>query len=263
MTSITGSYLVALINTHVSSHDARRLLNEAHDITYYYREPLGFVGEVTILWDNSKVDVSGFTGHNMDMSYIIKVHTLVNHLTLDLELCPFSTRHTSSATMSAEPANLGSTSDSSELDFTCDFCAMETYTFNCELDAVIFEDIVTSAPSEKDTDLVIFYDCGKPTNIIPAQDDKYRRNTRKCKHFQWVDGRLTRADKISIRNLRAENRSLRADLLIATTALCRDMDPKMGVKLPLPDGMRGQLMSTCVRATALIVYVMIFTSVLI
>ena len=34
------------------------------------------------------------------------------------------TRHISSATVSAEPVNLGSTSGNSELDFTCDCCAM-------------------------------------------------------------------------------------------------------------------------------------------
>ncbi|KAJ8427787.1 hypothetical protein Cgig2_032846 [Carnegiea gigantea] len=50
-----------------------------------------------------------------------------------------STRHISSATVSAEPINLDSTSDSSELDFTCECCAMEMYTCNCGLDADIFE----------------------------------------------------------------------------------------------------------------------------
>ncbi|KAJ8432867.1 LOW QUALITY PROTEIN: hypothetical protein Cgig2_033872 [Carnegiea gigantea] len=77
-------------NTRVGSRNARRLLDEAHHLNYYYRQPLGFVGGVTILWDNSKVEVCGFTSHDMDMSCIVKVRTLVNHLTLGLEVCPFN-----------------------------------------------------------------------------------------------------------------------------------------------------------------------------
>ncbi|KAJ8427977.1 hypothetical protein Cgig2_017464 [Carnegiea gigantea] len=46
---------------------------------------LVLLGEVAILWDNSKVEVCGFTGHDMDMSCIVKVRTPVNHLTLGLE----------------------------------------------------------------------------------------------------------------------------------------------------------------------------------
>ena len=85
-----GSYVVVLTDTRVGSRNAQRLLDKAHDLNYYYREPLGFVGGVAILWDNSKVEVSGFTGHDMDMSCIVKVRTPVNHLTLSLKLCPFS-----------------------------------------------------------------------------------------------------------------------------------------------------------------------------
>ena len=36
------------------------------------------------------MEVCGFTGHDRDMSCIVKVRTLVNHLTLGLEVCPFS-----------------------------------------------------------------------------------------------------------------------------------------------------------------------------
>ncbi|KAJ8427791.1 hypothetical protein Cgig2_032850 [Carnegiea gigantea] len=140
------------------------------------------VSAVTCHDDNSKVEVSGFTRHDMNISCIVKL------------------------------------------------------------------DIVMSAPSEKDTDVVIFCDYGKLADIIPAQSDRYRRRTawhkKKCKHFQWVDGRLTRTNKIFVRNLQAENRSLCADLLTATTILRQYMDAEMGVKLLLQDSMRGQLMST-------------------
>ncbi|KAJ8446519.1 hypothetical protein Cgig2_027481 [Carnegiea gigantea] len=57
--------------------------------------------------------------------------------------------------------------------------------------------------------------------------------TRMCKQFQWVDDCLTRADKISVRNLQVQNRSLRADLLTATATLRRYMDAEMSVKLLL------------------------------
>jgi len=86
---------------------------------------------------------------------------------------------------------------------------------------------------------------------------------RKCKHFKWVDDRLSRYDKISITNLQAENRSLCADLLTVTATLHRYMDTEMGVTLLLNDGIRGQLMSLCVCVIAVKVYVMIFTGVLI
>ncbi|KAJ8431691.1 hypothetical protein Cgig2_006547 [Carnegiea gigantea] len=86
MTSITGAYVVVLTDTRVGSRNVRRLLDEAHHLNYYYREPLGFAGGVVILWDNSKVEVCGFTGHNMDMSYIVKVRTPMNHLTLGLSV---------------------------------------------------------------------------------------------------------------------------------------------------------------------------------
>ncbi|KAJ8426903.1 hypothetical protein Cgig2_024394 [Carnegiea gigantea] len=125
MTSITRVYRVVLTDTRVGSRNAQRLLNEAHHLNYYYREPVGFIGGIAILWNNSKVEVCGYTGHFMDMSCIVKVRTPVNHLTLSFEICPF--------------INLGFTSDSSESDFTCDCCAMETYTCNCGLDADIFE----------------------------------------------------------------------------------------------------------------------------
>ncbi|KAJ8426135.1 hypothetical protein Cgig2_022432 [Carnegiea gigantea] len=156
----------------------------------------------------------------------------------------------------------------------------------------------------------------RPADIIPTQGDKYRRHTnchkRKCKHFQWVDDCLTTAEKISVRTLEAQNRSLQDDVLIAiatirrymdaemgmklllqdairgqlmsmcisirtleaqnrslwadvtaTATMYRHMDAKMGVKLLLQDAIRGQLMSICVCVTAFIVYVMIFTGVLI
>jgi len=90
MTSIMGSYVVVLTDTCVGSRNTRRLLDKVHNLNYYYREPLGFVGGVAILWDNSKVKVYGFTGHDMDKSCIVKVRIPVNHLTLGLELCPFT-----------------------------------------------------------------------------------------------------------------------------------------------------------------------------
>ncbi|KAJ8428009.1 hypothetical protein Cgig2_032346 [Carnegiea gigantea] len=112
-------------------------------------------------------------------------------------------------------------------------------------------------------ELVIYCDCDWPADIISIQGDKYQRHLRKCKHFQWVDDRLTRADKISVRNLQAENRSLRADLLTATATLRRYMDAEIGVELLINDGIRGQLMSLCVCVTAVVAYVMIFRAVLI
>jgi len=82
--------VVVLTETRVGSRNARRLLDEVHHLNYYYREPLGFVRGIAILWDNSKVEVCGFTSHDMDMSCIVNVRTPVNHLTLGLEVCPFS-----------------------------------------------------------------------------------------------------------------------------------------------------------------------------
>ncbi|KAJ8429582.1 hypothetical protein Cgig2_023788 [Carnegiea gigantea] len=85
ITSTTGAYMV-VTDTSVGSHNAGRLLDKAHHLNYYY----SFVEGVAILWDNSKVEVCGFTGYDTDMSCIVKVRTTVSHLTLDLEVCPFS-----------------------------------------------------------------------------------------------------------------------------------------------------------------------------
>ncbi|KAJ8422654.1 hypothetical protein Cgig2_032402 [Carnegiea gigantea] len=53
-----------------------KLLNEVHELQYYFREALSFVGGVAILWNNSKIEVSGFAGHDMDMSCIFKLTTV-------------------------------------------------------------------------------------------------------------------------------------------------------------------------------------------
>ncbi|KAJ8424004.1 hypothetical protein Cgig2_032388 [Carnegiea gigantea] len=72
MMSITGAYVVVLTDTRVGSRNARRLLDEAHNLKYNY---------------SSKVEVSGFIGHDTDMSCIVRVRTPVKHLTRGLELC--------------------------------------------------------------------------------------------------------------------------------------------------------------------------------
>ncbi|KAJ8437857.1 hypothetical protein Cgig2_002991 [Carnegiea gigantea] len=86
------------------------------------------------------------------------VRSPVKHLTLGLELCPFThpwrvvdvhyddvddgvhCRLYVLVTPRVRQVNLGSPSDSSESEFTCDCCAMEMYTCKCGLDADIFED---------------------------------------------------------------------------------------------------------------------------
>ena len=60
-----------------------------------------------------------------------------------------------------------------------------------------------------------------------------------------MDDCLTRAKKISITTLEAENRSLRADVLTTTATLHRYMEDEMGVKL-LHNAIRGQVISMCV-----------------
>ena len=54
MTSITGAYVVVLTETRVGSRNARRLLDEAHHLNYYCRQPLGFVGGLPSFGTTSK-----------------------------------------------------------------------------------------------------------------------------------------------------------------------------------------------------------------
>jgi len=79
MTSMMRSIVVVLKDTSASNRNAWSLLNKAHNVRYYYKELLGFVGKVAILWDNTRGVVSGFTNHNMDISFIIEVHILLHH----------------------------------------------------------------------------------------------------------------------------------------------------------------------------------------
>ncbi|KAJ8433775.1 hypothetical protein Cgig2_025938 [Carnegiea gigantea] len=59
-----------------------------------------------------------------------------------------------------------------------------------------------STPYEKDRELMILCDCGQPV--------------RQCRHFQWVNHRMTKIEKISVMTLQAQNRALWADVLTAT-----------------------------------------------
>uniref|UniRef100_A0A7C9AP28 Uncharacterized protein n=1 Tax=Opuntia streptacantha TaxID=393608 RepID=A0A7C9AP28_OPUST len=60
-------------------------------------------------------------------------------------------------------------------------------------------------------------DCGEAVDIVPAIGDRFRRYTvchqRKCGHFMWMDQPLSRAEKVTVKKLEAENRRLRSSLL--------------------------------------------------
>jgi len=82
---------------------------------------------------------------------------------------------------------------------------------------------------------------------------------RMCKHFQWVDARLTRAEKISVMSLEVENRSLRADVLTTVATLRWYMDAEKGVNILLHEAVKSQVLPICVCVIAFIAYVMLFT----
>ncbi|KAJ8428613.1 hypothetical protein Cgig2_026158 [Carnegiea gigantea] len=82
-------------------------------------------------------------------------------------------------------------------------------------------------------------------------------------HFQWVDHRMTKAEKISVTTLQAQNRALRADILTATTTLRRYMKAYVGVNVVVQDAIKCQLVTMSVCVTAYLTYLMISTAALI
>ena len=70
---MTSYQVVVLTDTRAAGRNAPRLLNKATDIEYFYVEPLGFVGGLSIIWDTSKVVVTGLTGENDFVSFYVKV----------------------------------------------------------------------------------------------------------------------------------------------------------------------------------------------
>ncbi|KAJ8433150.1 hypothetical protein Cgig2_007114 [Carnegiea gigantea] len=71
--SMTSSLVVVLTDTHAAGRNARRLLNKANDTEYFYSEPLGFVGGVSVIWDSSKVAMARLTGENDFVSFCLKI----------------------------------------------------------------------------------------------------------------------------------------------------------------------------------------------
>ena len=73
---------------------------------------------------------------------------------------------------------------------------------------------------------------------------------------------MTKAEKISITTLQAQNRALRADLLTATATLCRYMEAHVGVNVVVQDAIKCQLVVISVCITAYLAYLMISTAAL-
>ncbi|KAJ8421661.1 hypothetical protein Cgig2_014342 [Carnegiea gigantea] len=70
--SMTGAIVTILTDIRLRGRNTRCLLNEAHGLDCAYSEPLGLIDGVVVLWDNSKVEVSTLTGHDMHLSFIVK-----------------------------------------------------------------------------------------------------------------------------------------------------------------------------------------------
>jgi len=70
---VTNSQVIVLTDTQVAGRNARSLLNEATVMEYFYAEPPGFVGGISIIWDTSKVTLAGLAGENNYVSFRVKV----------------------------------------------------------------------------------------------------------------------------------------------------------------------------------------------
>ncbi|KAJ8431547.1 hypothetical protein Cgig2_029576 [Carnegiea gigantea] len=57
--SLTHCGVVVLMDTRAAGRNERQLLDKAHGLDYFYVEPLGFVGGLSVLWDTSKVVLGG------------------------------------------------------------------------------------------------------------------------------------------------------------------------------------------------------------
>jgi len=58
--TMTNLAVMVLTETRTCQRNARELLNQAHGLNYLYKDSLGFVGRVFVLWDNNKVFLYGF-----------------------------------------------------------------------------------------------------------------------------------------------------------------------------------------------------------
>jgi len=70
---VTGADIVVLTETRTAGKNARSLLNTATTMEYFYTEPQGFVGGVSVIWDTSRVAVTGITGDDYYVSFQLKV----------------------------------------------------------------------------------------------------------------------------------------------------------------------------------------------
>jgi len=76
---VTGADVVVLTETRAAGKNARSLLNTATTMEYFYTEPHGFVGGVSVIWDTSRVAVTGIIGDDYYVSFQVKVrvyHTM-------------------------------------------------------------------------------------------------------------------------------------------------------------------------------------------
>ncbi|KAJ8420536.1 hypothetical protein Cgig2_002958 [Carnegiea gigantea] len=67
-----GCPVIILTNTRAAGRNARHLLNQATQLEYFNTEPLGFVGGVLVVWDPSKVALTGLTGDDDFISFNVK-----------------------------------------------------------------------------------------------------------------------------------------------------------------------------------------------
>ncbi|KAJ8425315.1 hypothetical protein Cgig2_020953 [Carnegiea gigantea] len=67
--SLIGATIVVVTDTHVTGHN-----------------PLGFIGRVAVLWDNSKVEVSTIGGHNLDIMLDALCHYFPPKITNSLRI---------------------------------------------------------------------------------------------------------------------------------------------------------------------------------
>ena len=68
---------------------------------------------------------------------------------------------------------------------------------------------------------------------------------------------MTKAEKIFVMTLQAQNRALRADVLTATATLRRYMEVHGGVNVVVQDAIKCQLVTMSICVTAYLAYLMI------
>jgi len=69
---------------HVVRWNAQNLLFHALNMNYIHTEPVGFVGDVSLLWGTSKVYVSQITNKPMHVLFLMKGMTY-SHISILLE----------------------------------------------------------------------------------------------------------------------------------------------------------------------------------